>query len=380
MRVVSLLPSATELLLAITAANCGDGEGGANGKSSAVQLVGRSHECDFPEGASLASLPALTAARTKFESSANSSAQVDTQVRAALAAGQSLYTLDEALLQSLRPDLILTQDLCEVCSIDLQSVTRVAQSMHPQPAVLSFNPWTIEGAFDDALRLGKAIGLEREALQLVSGGGGWRERMDRAAELAAPFAAKPTTLFLEWTDPLFVGGHWTPQLIERAGGEHPLNPTVAEEGAGAAEGVAGQSQRKAGKSIVVPPAAIIAVRPEFIFVAPCGLNLEQTTRETDLLAARTREQGAHFKGWWDEMPAVRSGQAGRKLTGIGPTSGVSTPHGTPPTGPGVYCIDGNQMFNRPGPRLVDAFEFLAAVLNDRPDRVPPGFPYVRWRG
>lgn len=352
MRIVSLLPSATEMLLAITGRV--DHPGAA--------LVGRSHECDFPASASLAGLPALTVARTKFESSA----QVDGEVRSALAAGESLYTLDEERLRTLKPDLILTQDLCEVCSIDLGTVRRVAGELRRADGspvgVLSFDPWTIEGVFDDVLRLGREIGMEAEALRAVVG---WRERMDRAADLVAPFAAKPVTVFLEWTDPLFVGGHWTPQLIERAGGEHPLNPTVADEAAGAAEGAVGVTQRRAGKSIAVPSAAIAAVRPEFVFVAPCGLSLEQAVRETELLVQRCRERG---ETWWDELPAVRAA--------VRTAERANTE--TRGTGPGVYCIDGNQFFNRPGPRLVDAFEFLAAVLNDRPERVPEGFPCVGW--
>lgn len=354
MRIVSLLPSATEMLLALT----------GRVDHPRAELVGRSHECDFPAGASLARLPALTTARTNFQSSA----QIDAEVRAALASGQSLYTLDTDRLKALKPDLILTQDLCQVCSIDLDTVRRVAAELSPTPRILSFNPWTIEGVFDDALRLGREIDMERESLALVSGGGGWRERMDRAAELAPAFAPRPVAVFLEWTDPLFIAGHWTPQLIERAGADHPLNATVPDESAGAAEGPAGLSQRKAGKSITIPASAIAAVQPEFVFIAPCGLSLEQALRETDLLAQRSRDQAppastaalrsADSQDWWSSLPAVRAAHAR--------------------TGPGVYVIDGNHMFNRPGPRLVDAFEFLAAVINDRPDRLPADFPFTRW--
>jgi ABC-type Fe3+-hydroxamate transport system substrate-binding protein len=325
MRVVSLLPSATESLLAITGSP-------ANPRA---QLVGRSHECDFPASAELDRVPILTAAKTRFESSA----QIDQAVSAQLATGESLYTLDAHRLAALKPDLIITQDLCKVCSIDLNTVRGVVAGMSPRPQVVSLNPTTIEAVFDDLLVIGRAIGMESEAAAVVSG---LRERMYRAEEFVTPFAAAPTVAFLEWTDPLFVGGHWTPQLIERAGGLHPLNPTAAPESAGAAAGPIGQTLRAAGPSIRVPAEVVAAIRPEFVVVCPCGLTLEQATRETQLLAE---------KSWWRELPAVRAGR--------------------------VAVVDGNQMFNRPGPRLVDAFEWLVGWLNDRPEVIPAGFPWRR---
>lgn len=323
MRVVSLLPSATESLLAITGSP-------ANPRA---QLVGRSHECDFPGSPELDAIPILTAARTRFESSA----QIDQAVSAQFATGESLYTLDAHRLAALKPDLIITQDLCKVCSIDLNTVRGVVAGMSPRPQVVSLNPTTIEAVLDDMLLIGRAIGMESEAAAVVSG---LRERMYRAEEFVTPFAAAPTVAFLEWTDPIFVGGHWTPQLIERAGGLHPLNPTAAPESAGAAAGPIGQTLRAAGPSIRVPAEVVAAIRPEFVVVCPCGLSLEDAWRETQLLAKQT---------WWRELPAVRAGR--------------------------VAVVDGNQMFNRPGPRLVDAFEWLVGWLNDRPEVIPAGFPW-----
>lgn len=316
-RIVSLLPSATEILCAIGAEPF---------------LVGRSHECDFPP--SVAHLPVLTAARTSFQSAA----QVDRDVRDRLAAGEPLYTLDTALLESLRPDLIVTQDLCAVCSIDLDAVRRVADRLTPRPRVLSLNPATLEAVLDDHLTLGAAVGLDREAEAAVTR---MRDRLYRAQELVTPFLDGPNVAFLEWTDPLFIAGHWTPQLIERAGGQHPLNPTVPLPAAGAAEGPIGQTLRAAGKSIAVPPQVLATSRPEVLIICPCGLTLERASREAALLT--TRE-------WWPDLPAVRAGR--------------------------VAVVDGNQMFNRPGPRLVDAFEFLVGYLNDRPETIPAGFPWT----
>jgi ABC-type Fe3+-hydroxamate transport system substrate-binding protein len=314
---VSLLPSATEILCAIGAEPF---------------LVGRSHECDFP--ASVARLPVLTAPRTSFQSAV----QVDADVRQRLAAGEPLYTLDAALLESLRPDLIVTQDLCAVCSIDLESVRAVADRLAPRPRVVSLNPLTLEAVLDDHLTLGAAAGLERQAEAAVVR---LRDRLYRAQELVTPFLDGPNVAFLEWTDPLFVAGHWTPQLIERAGGRHPLNPTLPVPAAGAAEGPIGQTLRAAGKSIAVPPEVLAASRPDVLIICPCGLALAQASREAALLAAN---------GWWPGLPAVRAGRVG--------------------------VVDGNQMFNRPGPRLVDAFEFLVGYLNDRPESMPTGFPWA----
>ncbi|MBX3358088.1 MAG: ABC transporter substrate-binding protein [Phycisphaeraceae bacterium] len=324
-RVVSLLPSATELLCA------------AGGRDL---LVGRSHECDYPPG--IDQLPILTAARTRF----TTAAQVDREVRETLggtgAASASLYTLDTRRLVDLAPEVILTQDLCGVCSIDADTVRRAAEGVSPPPRVVSLNATSLEGMLDDLLVVGAAVGLEGSAERALVG---LRERLYAAADFVNPYADGPSVAFLEWTDPVFVGGHWTPQLIERAGGRHPLNPTVAVDGAGAGAGPIGSTLRVAGKSVVVPPEVLAASRPEVVIVCPCGLPLDQTRRE---VAALSRQE------WWRELPAVRTGR--------------------------VALVDGNQMFNRPGPRLVDAFEWLVGYLNDRPGVMPAGFPWEVWRG
>lgn len=329
-RVVSLLPSATEAVLALAPdAAAGTGR---------VRLVGRSHECDWPPAVLEAEVPVLTGARTRFETSA----QVDAQVRQALQAGESLYTLDVRQLEALRPDVILTQDLCAVCSIDLNAVRAVARGMRPEPAVVSLNPQTFESVLDDLLIVGKALTLEARATEVLVE---LRARMYQAQEYVNPYTQAVRTVFLEWTDPLFIGGHWTPQLIERAGGEHPLNPTAPVAGAGAAEGPVGQTLRAAGKSVVVTAQQVIQARPEAIVVAPCGLTLDQAWAETEKLAAQS---------WWRDLPAVARGR--------------------------VAVVDGNQMFNRPGPRLVDAFEFLVGFLNERDEVIPADFPWRQWKG
>ncbi len=329
MRVVSLLPSATEIVLALT------GPEGLTDHGN-VQLVGRSHECDWPDTAALHAVPVLTASKTVFTTSAG----VDAAVREQLATGQSLYTLDTALLESLRPDVIVTQDLCEVCSIDLNTVRSVVAGMTRPPAIISLNPQTFEGVLDDVDVVGRAIGLERRAMDVTVA---LRERAYRAEEYVNPYADAPSVAFLEWTDPLFVGGHWTPQMVERAGGAHPLNPSVPVAGAGAAAGPIGQTLRRAGKSIRIGVEALVASKPEFIVVCPCGLTLEQAWKETKMIAGQA---------WWGGLPAVKNGRAA--------------------------VVDGNQMFNRPGPRLVDGLEFLVGFLNGREDVIPEGFPWRRF--
>ncbi len=319
-RVVSLLPSATETLAAIGALDL---------------LVARSHECDFPDG--LAHLPALTAQRTRYDAASPTAASdVDARVREARAAGQSLYELDANALAALKPDVILTQDLCDVCSIDLRSVRGVAATLDPAPEVIALNPETIEGVLDDLLTVGRAVGRAREASRAVVA---LSDRMLRAQEHVNAYEQGPVVGFMEWTDPIFVAGHWTVQLIERAGGRHPLNETVADDDAGSAAGLQ-QSQRRAGRSIAVSPEVFAATRPDCLVIAPCGLTLDQTRAE----AARL-----HEKTWFRELPAVRAGR--------------------------VALVDGSAMFNRPGPRLVDAFEWLVGWVQGRPELIPDGFPW-----
>ncbi len=299
MRVVSLLPSATELL-------CSAG--------GAPLLVGRSHECDFPAG--LDTVPVLTRARTH----GGPAAEIDAAVSHALQAGESLYELDERLLAELAPDVILTQSLCDVCSIDLRTVERVAAALPKPPRVVNLDPKGVFDVFDDLLRVGEAVGraadAERAMVEL-------RARYWSAIDFVNPYVPGPEILFLEWTDPPFCGGHWTPALIEAAGGRHSLNAAGA-------------------KSRRLTPEEIIESAPERIIVCACGFDLARM-REEFVQLERTR--------WWPLLPAVMEGKPGS-----------------------IALVDGNQMFNRPGPRLVDAFEWLVAWINGRAELIPAGFP------
>ena len=311
MRVVSLLPSATELLCVIDGGDL---------------LVGRSHECDFPE--SLASLPVLTGQKTH----AASSAEIDKQVRQALSGasgkadeagdskggGASLYSLDTELLKSLKPDVILTQDLCDVCSIDLNTVRAAVADMNPKPAIVSLNPISLEDVFDDLLIVGQAVGMDDTARRVMVE---LRGRFWEARDFVNPYLEGPEVAFLEWMDPLFIGGHWTPQLIDAAGGRHSLN--------GPGE-----------KSRQITPEDLVASLPDRLIICPCGYDLDAIQAELETLTSQK---------WWPLLPAVQDGH--------------------------VALVDGNAMFNRPGPRLVDAFRWLVGWINDRPDVMPEDFPY-----
>lgn len=342
MRVISLVPSATEVLCLI---------GGRR------MLVGRSHECDWPSG--LENVPVLTSQRTPAGASAS---RIDEAVRGQVESGSSLYSLDAGLALALKPDVILTQDLCRVCSIDGETVREVASRMNPRPRVVSLNPGSLEDVLDDVLRVGEAVGLEREAGEAAVV---LRDRVFRAMEYVNPYAQGPRVAFLEWTDPLFVGGHWTPQLIERAGGSHPLNPTVAAEGSGAAMGPQ-QASRRAGPSRCVSVAELVASRPERVIVCPCGVPLAREGMAAGGLTVESMAAELARQEWWGELPAVKEHRL-RRAEFDGTRGANST----------VALVDGNQMFNRPGPRLVEALEWLVGWLNERPEVVPEGFP---WRG
>ncbi len=321
MRVVSLLPSATEIACLIGARDL---------------LVGRSHECDFPAG--LNHLPVLTAPKV----TATDPAAIDQQVRDAMqspSGPQSLYHLFADRLAALAPDVILTQDLCEVCSIDLATVRSVAASLSKPPAIVSLNPQSVEGVLDDILTVGRALNLEASATQAVVR---LRERLYDANEFVNPFDDGPVVAFLEWTDPLFCAGHWTVQLIERAGAQHPWNPTVPKKDAGAATGPQ-SGERLAGKSKRMPEELLVAGQPQHLIICPCGMDLKATRACVDALS---------LKPWWHQLPAVKNHR--------------------------VALIDGNQYFNRPGPRLIDAYEWLVGWLQSRPNLIPPDFTWLDW--
>ncbi len=325
MRVVSLIPSATEIVALL------GGEGA---------LVGRSHECNHPEGVRTARV--LTSARTHYDPIRGDDArELHDTVSSSVGSGQSLYVLDEQGLADLRPDLVITQDLCGVCSIDAPSVERAIARLDPAPEVLVLNPQSVEDIMDDITRVGRAMGLGSRAMELVVE---LRARMDHAEVHVNPYDDTHVVGFMEWCDPIYVAGHWNVQIIERAGGRHPLNPTRIVPGSGAAVGPQ-QAQRVGGASIAVDRDAFVGADPRSLVIAPCGLSLDQVRSEYERLMARD---------WFASMRCVREGR--------------------------VALVDGDQMFNRPGPRVVEALEFMVGFVSGVEGLIPADFPWARAGG
>lgn len=276
MKIVSLLPSATEILFAI----------GAGDDVAAV-----THECDFPPQAR--DLPHLTSSALPQSSR---SVDIDRHVRNMLHGGSSIYHLDADLLERLQPDLIVTQELCEVCAVSYSIVDRAARRLASDPRIISLEPSSLEDVFANITTLGNLTGHEREAHELVES---LRARIEACRRRTSNADVRPRTLVLEWTDPPMSGGHWTPGLVEIAGGTALLgNP--------------GQNSR------VLSWDEIEAAKPDCIIVAPCGFDLEKTRAAVAEVARLQREN--------------------------------------------VHLVDGNAYVNRPGPRLVDTVEIFAEIL------------------
>jgi iron complex transport system substrate-binding protein len=295
-RIVSLLPSATEIVYAL---------------GLGARLVGVTHECDFPAEAK--TKPPLTASALP---PAAGSAQIDRHVRKSVHEGSSLYTLDSDLLERLEPDLIITQELCAVCAVSYEVVARAARRLRSDPRIVSLEPSSLEDVYANIATVGELGGASAAAAVLVAALRG------RAAALAERVAGRPRprTLVLEWTDPPMSPGHWTPGLVELAGGE----PILAHPGA---------------NSQVLAWQAVAAADPEVVIVAPCGYDLEAA------LAAAAELDGVEA---WRSLRAVREGR--------------------------VYALDGSAYVNRPGPRLIDSAELFASALGEETYGAASGDP------
>lgn len=284
-RVVSLLPSATEIVCAIGAEPL---------------LVGISHECDFPE--SIRDRPVLTRSRL---AASGTSAEIDRAVRALVGDALSIYAVDEARLAELSPDVIVTQDLCAVCAVSLDDVRSAVARLagRARVEIVSLSPTRLEHVLGDVERVGEVLGRARAARETR------RVLEARLAELAARARSaltRPRVLSVEWLEPLMLGGTWMPELIELAGGV-PLGVRAGEH------------------APTVDAEEVRELAPDVVLVKPCGFTLERTLRERDVLE-RTL------------VPAL-------------------------PRGARVYVADGSAFFNRPGPRLVESLEILAACTH-----------------
>ncbi|WP_327292928.1 cobalamin-binding protein [Streptomyces sp. NBC_01198] len=288
MRIVSLLPAATDIV-----AELGLGD----------RLVGRTHECDWPPEV-VARVPVVTAA--EFDPDALSSREISQAVGGAAHQGSSLYTLDAGLLGELAPDVVLTQDLCQVCAVSYGAAADSVRVLDGDgPRVLSLEPRTLADVLACVEQVGDVLGVPQVAVHRVA------ELHRRLAAVRAQVSGRPRprVAAIEWLDPLWPAGHWVPEQIRCAGGE----PLLAEPG------------EHTGS---MDWASLIEAAPEVIVLMPCGFPPERTLKEAGLLADHPA---------WDDLPAVRAGQ--------------------------VWVLDGPAYFNRPGPRVVRGAEVLAHVLH-----------------
>jgi len=285
MRIVSLVPSATELLFAL---GLGD------------EVTAVTHECDYPPQAR--ELPKVT---RDVIGPGLSCAQIDHAVRELTEQGQAIYELDEPLLERLQPNLIVTQELCTVCAVAYEDVAKVAERLESHPQVISLDPTTLGEVLGDVRTLAQAADAKDAGVDLVQDAA---RRIDRV-RLAVRDAAPVSVAALEWLEPVFAAGHWTPQLIEYAGGFDVL-------------GLAGEhSEQRTWEDIA-------GARPDVVVVMPCGFDAE-----------RAAEEAYEYADELDEVGARR-----------------------------VVAVDAAAYFSRPGPRLIDGLELMAHILH--PDLVP----------
>jgi iron complex transport system substrate-binding protein len=286
-RIVSLLPSATEIVCALGLED---------------SLVGVTHECDYP--AAVVGKPQLTASRISHQTM--TSAEIDHAVRSQLDGHGSIYDLDEAALRALRPDLVITQELCDVCAVSYKQVEQAARLFETDVRVVSLEPNTIADIFSNIRTVGNLTGREAAAEVVI---GELATRLDALALALSEVETRPRTFVLEWLEPPFAPGHWVPEQIALAGGDHSF-------------GHAGQP------STTTNAEAIRAYAPEVIVLAPCGYYKEDTLRALET---------ARFPAGWRELPAVAAGE--------------------------VWAVDATAYFSRPGPRVVVGAEILSRIIH-----------------
>jgi iron complex transport system substrate-binding protein len=286
MRIVSLLPSATEILFAL-----GLGE----------QVVGVSHECDYPPAAR--TKPVVIHSRIHKDTTP---LEIDRLVRQFTARGESIYSVDAEALRRLAPDLIVTQNLCSVCAASPEDLAAVLATFDYRPEVLSLDPFDLGDVWRDILWVGDETMRGHEAEHLLEFIGA---RLAAVESEIAQTVCRPRVAFLEWLQPIYVGGHWIPEMIELAGGRDIFGKLRTP-------------------SFSLPLEDVITAQPEVLVIAPCGYNADQ---------ARAEYRSVTFPREWHEMPAVRNNQ--------------------------IYYVDANAYFSRPGPRLITGLEILAKLFH-----------------
>ena len=294
-RIVSLLPAGTEIAAALGLMD---------------DVVGVSHECDFPEEAN--AKPRVS--HCPIHNAGLTSREVDEWVRSALRDNGTIYTIDEDLMRELRPDVILTQKLCDVCAVGYGTVARLAANLPGPPQVVNLEPTSLSDIFDDVHRVAEACGVSKRGQKVV---GDLSRRTESVRAHANTIRDRPRCFLMEWVDPPFCCGHWGPDLVEIAGGYDPLG-------------------RKNQPSVEIKWEEVLNARPEVMVLALCGYDVDRARRDYELLKK--------FPGF-DSLPAARTGR--------------------------VHIVDAKAYFSRPGPRIVDSLEILAGILH------PEIFPEFR---
>ena len=287
MRICSLLPSATEVIAAL---------------GLSEELVGISHECDYPP--SIGNVPIMV--EPMIPPHGLTSAEIDRQVAQLVASGQRLYRLNHDRLCDSRPDLILSQDLCHVCAVTPDQLHEAIRAMPHQPTVLTLNPGTVHDVIDDVVRIGDAAGRSAEGHRFASQ---LRERLEAVRTRVQGLSHRPRVVCIEWLSPLYVAGHWVPEMVQLAGGQDVL----AQPGT---------------PSRVVTWGDIVAVSPDLLIVMPCGFSVERTRTELSQLMQQP--------GQWPIPSTLRAD---------------------------TFLVDASSYFSRPGPRLIDGIELLASILH-----------------
>ena len=289
LRIISLLPAATEIAAALGLMD---------------QVVGVSHECDFPEEAN--ARPRIT--HCPVHNAGLTSGEVDQWVRRALRNNGTIYTIDEQLLRELRPDVILTQKLCDVCAVGYGTVARLAETLPGSPQVVNLEPSRLSDIFNDIRRVADVCGVPERAEKLI---GNLSQRVEEVRRKAKRVSHRPRCFLMEWVDPPFCSGHWGPELVEIAGGHDSLG-------------------RKHQPSAQIDWLEVLEARPEIIVLALCGYDINRARRDYELLRS--------FPDF-DSLPAAHGGE--------------------------VYLVDASAYLARPGPRIVDSLEILGGILHPR---------------
>lgn len=287
LRLISFLPAATEMACAL---------------GLEPELVGVSHECDFPT--TVRNKPVVVRCALPVETM--TLAEIDVVVAERIRNGQSIYEVDQGVVEQLAPTHILTQTLCEVCAPSTGEVARALKALPSNPHIFWFTPHCIEDIFENLRELGTGTRNLEAAEKVIAS---LRERLQRVAEMTSRAARRPRVFCLEWIDPYYCCGHWVPEMVQLAGGDDALG-------------------RKGADSVRMKWEDIAAWAPEILIVSPCGFGTEKAVEQAQRLLQQPR---------WSKLPAVRNGQ--------------------------VFAVDANAYFARPGPRVVDGVELLAHLFH-----------------